>query len=495
MDWKNKLPVIQNKLRFQLYSRKYDGMERVFEIFNECDKDNSGSLNRYEFENFLSKIGMFITTQEQSELFRYYDKNQDGQVSVVEFLQSLQDSMSDRRLSAVKAAFQFLDESGTGFLSVDELRQKFVASRHPRVVTREKTINLVQEEFERALNKYSSNGRVSEENFLAYYASLSATIPTENDEYFVNLLSGCWAINSSANYVSAERLNQIEDVFYEKIRQKTRATEDEGKVIIKLFRFFDADNSGSVSLNEFTSALERLGCIFSPVEIRALFNKYNVSKNGRMIYEELSKSFASKGAGETNQFSSGREVPFAVMDKVKKELLRRGLHGIRGLGMVFRRIDNNQSRSLDRNEFEWGLRENGHQLSPLDYDRLFKYFDKNLDGSVSYDEFLRAIRGDLNDNRKRFIALAYQKLDKTGDGVVNIDDIKALYDVSFHPDFRSGKKTRDQILVDFMSQWDTIKKDGTVTLEEFEEYYKDVSASIDRDDVFELMMRNAWHLS
>jgi hypothetical protein len=34
MDWKNKLPNIQNKLRFQLYSNKYDGMEKVFQIFD-----------------------------------------------------------------------------------------------------------------------------------------------------------------------------------------------------------------------------------------------------------------------------------------------------------------------------------------------------------------------------------------------------------------------------------------------------------------------------
>ena len=30
---------------------------------------------------------------------------------------------------------------------------------------------------------------------------------------------------------------------------------------------------------------------------------------------------------------------------------------------------------------------------------------------------------------------------------------------------------------------------------EFEDYYKDISASVDRDDEFELMMRNAWHLA
>ena len=31
-----------------------------------------------------------------------------------------------------------------------------------------------------------------------------------------------------------------------------------------------------------------------------------------------------------------------------------------------------------------------------------------------------------------------------------------------------------------------------VTKEEFEEYYSDVSASIDEDDYFEFMMRQAW---
>ena len=32
-------------------------------------------------------------------------------------------------------------------------------------------------------------------------------------------------------------------------------------------------------------------------------------------------------------------------------------------------------------------------------------------------------------------------------------------------------------------------------MEEFIEYYNDVSASIDEDDYFELMMRNAWHIA
>ena len=36
--------------------------------------------------------------------------------------------------------------------------------------------------------------------------------------------------------------------------------------------------------------------------------------------------------------------------------------------------------------------------------------------------------------------------------------------------------------------------DHIVTKEEFEEYYNNISASIDRDDYFELMMNSAWNL-
>lgn len=66
--------------------------------------------------------------------------------------------------------------------------------------------------------------------------------------------------------------------------------------------------------------------------------------------------------------------------------------------------------------------------------------------------------------------------------------------MSFHPDFQSGRKTAREVLADFMSVWETHKKDQIVTIEEFEDYYKDISASIDEDDYFELMIRNAWHI-
>ena len=77
------------------------------------------------------------------------------------------------------------------------------------------------------------------------------------------------------------------------------------------------------------------------------------------------------------------------------------------------------------------------------------------------------------------------KLDKTGNSLVELNDLESNFNVEFHPKFRSGEMSKKDILNDFMKQWDTVRKDNKVTYEEFEEYYKDVSASIDNDDYFE----------
>ena len=83
-----------------------------------------------------------------------------------------------------------------------------------------------------------------------------------------------------------------------------------------------------------------------------------------------------------------------------------------------------------------------------------------------------AVRGKLNERRRRLIAMAFQKLDKNGDGTATFDELCDVYDTSSHPEVKSGKITHAQCLKEFMRQWDTREQDGIVTLGEFEDYYK-----------------------
>lgn len=350
------------------------------------------------------------------------------------------------------------------------------------------------------MGKRQQGGFITEQGFIEYYADVNATLPAEKDDYFVDMVLKTWGL-SAANkvYVTPDRTKELEGIIFEKIRQRTHGADDEGKTVKKIFKHFDLDGFGTIEFTEFKKALETLGCVFKDVELKSLFQKFDSNGNGKLDYEEFASFIAREGSGNNPNvnpvFGINREPPNQVLDKIKVVLKQRGAHGIRALGQVFRRIDNSKDMKLDRTEFMWGLRENGHVLTPSEFERIFKYFDKNNDGKVNYDEFLRGIRGHLNDRRRGLIGLAFKKLDRTGDGIVNIEDLKGVYDVSFHPKFKNGQMTKDQILSEFMQQWDTIKADGTVTLEEFEDYYKDVSASVDDDDYFELMIRNAWKLA
>ncbi len=62
-------------------------------------------------------------------------------------------------------------------------------------------------------------------------------------------------------------------------------------------------------------------------------------------------------------------------------------------------MDRNRNNSLDPTEFKYAMRDYGIAISDMEVTAIVKYFDANKDGKISFDEFLRAIRGDLNDRR------------------------------------------------------------------------------------------------
>lgn len=60
-------------------------------------------------------------------------------------------------------------------------------------------------------------------------------------------------------------------------------------------------------------------------------------------------------------------------------------------------------------------------------------------------------------------------MDKDNSGVITKSDISDLYTTNWHPDVISGKKTVDQILDEFLSNFEGTSgnRDGQVTWDEF----------------------------
>jgi Ca2+-binding EF-hand superfamily protein len=249
---------------------------------------------------------------------------------------------------------------------------------------------------------------------------------------------------------------------------------------------------------EFSTTFQLKGGMTDPNELAEYRGRWSQEKDSMRGERFRTENTVTQNSGVPANFKARTirnlpGVPLAV-EKVREKVAKRG-KGIRGLGRTMRIFDNDGSGKLSRDEFKFGLRDYGVEISEADVDNVIKYFDRDGDGSLDYNELIRGIRGVMNERRLGLVSLAFAVLDKTDDGQVTIEDLQGVYDTSMHPDVISGKITENEALEDFMEQWDTLEKDGIVTGEEFVEYYKDVSASIDDDDYFELMIRNAWKIA
>lgn len=117
----------------------------------------------------------------------------------------------------------------------------------------------------------------------------------------------------------------------------------------------------------------------------------------------------------------------------------------------------------------------------------------------------------MNAYRKNLVRKVYRSLDKDGNGRLEIDDIRDVFNAKKHPDVIARKKTEEEVLTEFLDTFEQHfsqivciyllvdqkagGRDHSVTMQEFIEYYNNISMSIDDDKYFELMLNNSWNVA
>jgi calcyphosin len=392
--------------------------------------------------------------------------------------------MSNGRLAVVKRAWNFLT-GGANCCPFATLQNAYKADCHPRVVSREKFAQNVYNDFANCMGALANEeGMITEEAFIEYYACASMVLPAERETYFCDIVIKTWGITADVANVHSSRIAQLEDIVFEKIRQRTHGTDDEGKTAHRIFKHFDLDGFGTIQMKEFACALETLGCVFPANEMTALFNHIDKNGSGKIDYEEFSGWFAIRGSGNNPNvnpvFGLKRDPPTQVLDKILQNLKAQGEDGVRSLTTFFKKVDKDGSSRLDRHEIQWVLRQAGLKLSPSEFERLFKYFDKNGDGFISYTEFVHGVRGELSGRKAELANQVCAKLTVAGE--VNVEDLSNAIDFSATPRVKSGAMSAAQMKALMKSQLETHMNHGKISAEDFMAFLTDLISGSDLHD-------------
>ncbi|XP_028172225.1 calcyphosin-like protein [Ostrinia furnacalis] len=193
--------------------------------------------------------------------------------------------------------------------------------------------------------------------------------------------------------------------------------------------------------------------------------------------------------------SRALEAETDPLEKLRLMCLSHGAVGIMGLARVFRKMDEGGTGRLTKEKFANCIKETGLDFSYKDAVDVFNKFKRDSNGTISLDEFLLNVRPSMSETRRSILEQAFKKLDKTGDGVLSVEDLRRCYAVTSQQSYMCGEETAEFVMDRFLSNFEQDGiVDGKVTHEEFMNYYSGLSVSIDNDCFFDLMIRQAYKL-
>ncbi|XP_033009805.1 LOW QUALITY PROTEIN: troponin C, skeletal muscle-like [Lacerta agilis] len=132
------------------------------------------------------------------------------------------------------------------------------------------------------------------------------------------------------------------------------------------FDIFDADGGGDISTKELGTVMRMLGQTPTKEELDAIIEEVDEDGSGNIDFEEFSWSLMVRQMKEDAKGKSGMEP-----------------------GRVLPHLDRNGDGFLDAEELVEIFRISGESVTEDEIEELMKDGDKNNDGRIDFDEFLK----------------------------------------------------------------------------------------------------------
>ncbi|KAG1699156.1 hypothetical protein DVH05_014073 [Phytophthora capsici] len=490
---------VLRKVQTGLRTRGIQALVELGRCLRLNDADGDGKLALGEFRRALQSSHEVtsattpnyapLSDADLRGLFSHLDTDRMGVVPVEAALDLVRGTMSSRRLHLVRTAYQTLArDTGTAMLDACDVVQRYNANRHPDVIAQRKTEEQCFREFVENFDMdecgggSEAQGKIVPRQWEAYYHNVSFLVP--DDDLFDLVVRNTWQLPAGSPQarappviVTASGGNPV---------RKSTPTNVSGEITLRGKR---SSGPGMASQQAFA--------ILQPDLVDQLPLSGVLSPTSALGLAPP----GSPGAGNKQSKELRRTI-----HSLRCELKDRGLGGFITLQQQLRRAagrseedygDELNDGSVTFHEFVRALKNSGVHITGRDAQSLFYHFDSNHDGAMSVNEFLSEMREPMNPRRQLVVRMAFDALDLSGSGELPAAVIATTFDARRLPEVSSGRKTDCEAHAEFLDTFGLVterQRQRNVNFDVWERYYANVSAAINEDDQFEQMVRNAWHI-
>ena len=441
------IEILVMRLRALLAKRGLSNMISIETGFRNIDTENTQEVDYSTFKTICDKFDFQLNEEEIKELFLAFTKEETTKVNYDEFIRILRGELNPNRKELVEKVFKSLNEENKEGLSIEEIFGLYNPEGSFEFLYLKESKENAKKIFEETFNENHIylNGvegkikLVDLDEFIDYYESVSLMI--QDEEVFREIILKSWNL-----YKESEELKKQEPKEKEKLEETKKENLDE-----------NIENASN--------------------KIEEVENKY-----------ETEREFRKNLLGEKN------------IDLFRETLSAKGIKTIINFLNQLKQYDRKGDKEISFPDlFEIFNNLNLH-ISEKDAKILFSDYSQN--SKMDYSKFLSSlVENSLNERRENIVKEAFKRLDTEKCGIVNLSDIKALFNSKNSPLVKEGDVTEEEFYNNFMETFQThhnlvrspkIKK---VNYEEFLNYYKYFSLTIEDDYLFEETLIACWKLT
>ena len=261
--------------------------------------------------------------------------------------------------------------------------------------------------------------------------------------------------------------------------------------IHKNFKYYDLNNSNTLSPVQFKKALKRLGVYLSSTKNEQVIEFYTDEQNlidYKKFIDDLMHHSDEKKKVDNNKVFSNNEYIHAL-GILEKEMNRKNIFYF--LMPAFLKKDLNFEKQIDFQNFFDCIKNSGFDFPKMkDYLKIIFYcLDKNLNSKIFYYDFLLLVVRELSDSRIRMIKELFKILQRNRK--LNLIAFKTCYKINNHPDYLKGIRERKEIekeMNKILEIFEKFKKIKRFNENDFFEFIQFLTCNIDMDRYFKFFI-------